>query len=255
MPEPELLAWQAAFLRGAAFFGLRFRSGLLHARLLGAALLQLRASAAFLRLAAAFFFAPSCSLPCRGLLLFPRRGSLLAAFRFLRLRLRFPLLRHDRPPDRFGQRPTLIPALTALFALQCRRHSAPGRPVDQLDRVDHRDYRARRDLRDAADIAGGDHIGRRSSRYSRLCGRATSSRCPAAGCCRCRPSRSTDVPPAHRCTTKPARRQQFLRLACDFLPVLQRAGGMIGDHRAVRNRAAASRSSMREIFADVLGER
>ena len=56
--------------------------------------------------------------------------------------------------------------------------------------------RARGDLRDAADIAGRDHIGPQSSRYSRPCARATSSRSPAAECCRCRPSRSTDGPPA-----------------------------------------------------------
>ena len=44
-------------------------------------------------------------------------------------------------------------------SLQCRRHSAPRRPIDQLDRVDNRDHRPCRDLPDASDIAGGDHVG------------------------------------------------------------------------------------------------
>ena len=202
------------------------------------------------------FFAPRllrAALLCRGLLLFARRGSLLAAFRFLGLRLRFPLLRHDRSPDGFGQ-PQHSCRHSSALCLQCRRHSAPGRPVDQLDRVDHRDDRARCDLRDAADIAGCDHIGLRSSRYSRLCARATSSRCPAAECCRCRPSRSTDVPPAHRCTTKPSSESSSFGCACDFLPVLQRAGGMIGDDEPC-GIALRRKVELREIFTDVLGER
>ena len=144
-----------------------------------------------------------------------------------------------------GRRPA-APALAA--AGERPRHRAAGRPVEQFDRMHDRRGRARGELRDAADIAGGDEIGPGLGDIGELALAQLGRRFPAAADCRCRPSRSTDAPPAPRASrTRP--RQQRLRPAMNALAVLHRAGGMIGDPPAAGRRfratARASPSSRR----------
>ena len=91
------------------------------------------------------------------------------------------------------------------------------RPVEQLDRVHDRDRRSRRAICVMQPMLPvGDHVGAGRARCSRPCGRAAARRSPAAGCCRCRPSRSTDAPPATSLHREAGLGQQLLGLPRRF---------------------------------------
>ena len=138
-------------------------------------------------------------------------------------------------------------------SLQCRRHSAPRRPIDQLDRVDNRDHRPCRDLPDASDIAGGDHVGLylldipdfartqhlRKIRMKNVVGSGGAA---------------AQMALRHLSHLEAQSRQQRLRFVRDSLTMRKRARCVIGDHLAVRG-ALRQHVSARQILTNIHCER
>ncbi len=118
--------------------------------------------------------------------------------------------------------------------------------------MDNRDFGARCDLRDAADIAGGDHIGLElldipNLAFTQFGRKLRLQQIVGAG------RATTQMTLRHIFHHEPNLGKQFFRCTRNFLSMLQRACGVIGDLKT--RRRMRSELQLRQILADILGER